>query len=315
MGNTARENAVGSEKKLRIERRSKERATSEVIDLYAPHGTGIRTYAWYLLIASVLAFGWLTRGEEYFTAESGTGYYLGIIGASAMVLLLLYPLRKTKRFMRGLGPIKYWFKAHMILGILGPVLVLYHANFQLGSMNSRVVLFASLLVAGSGLFGRYFYTKVHYGLYGRKACLLDLKNLIEDDKGAIKRVLDYAPKLQERLFRFDDLVVSSRYSLIGSAIHGVKVAFTARWVSLVLSRQLRRTLKVAARREKWSAAERKSHARESRRHIKAHINAGVKVAGFNIFERLMSLWHIFHMPFFILLIVVAVIHIVAVHMY
>ena len=123
------------------------------------------------------------RGEEYFTAESGTGYYLGIVGGAFMLLLLLYPLRKTKRFMRGLGPIKYWFRAHMILGILGPVLVLYHANFQLGSMNSRVVLLLAFSSPGSGLFGRYFYTKVHYGLYGRKAGLLELKNMIESDKG------------------------------------------------------------------------------------------------------------------------------------
>ena len=76
----------------------------------------------------------------------------------------------------------------MVLGIIGPVLVLYHANFNIGSMNSRVVLLASLLVAGSGLFGRYFYTKVHYGLYGRKLSFIELKGMIESDKGAIKRV-------------------------------------------------------------------------------------------------------------------------------
>jgi hypothetical protein len=257
----------------------------------------------------------MTKGEEYFIAESGTGYYLGIIGGGAMLLLLLYPLRKTKRYMRGLGPIKYWFRAHMILGIIGPVLVLYHSNFNIGSMNSRVVLLASLLVAGSGLFGRYFYTKVHYGLYGRKLSFIELKGMIESDKGAIKRVLYYAPKLQERLFKFDDRALESPYSLIGSALHGISIAFRAKWVYLALRMQLARTLKVVARREKWSAAETRKHARESRRHIKSHIKAGLKISAFNVFERLMALWHIFHMPLFILLIVVAAVHIVAVHMY
>lgn len=315
MGEAVKERIDRDGKPLRIERRSKERAIVEVVDQYAAKSAGVQTYAWYLCVTAVLAFGWLTRGEEYFTAESGTGYYLGIIGAASMVLLLLYPLRKTRRFMREMGPIKYWFRAHMILGIIGPVLVLYHANFNIGSMNSRVVLLASLLVAGSGLFGRFFYAKVHNGLYGRKLSLLELKGVMESDKGAIKRVLDYAPKLQARLFAFDDRVLRARYSLIGSALHGISIAFRAKWLQITLMMHLRRTLKVAARREKWSSTDMRKHAKESRRYIKAHIRAGLKVAEFNVFERLMALWHIFHMPLFILLIVVAIIHIVAVHMY
>lgn len=315
MGKALKENAAGKEKLLRIERRTKERNAADAVDKYAPNGTGFQTYVWYLIIVAILAFGWIKRGEEYFVAETGTGYYLGIIGGAMMLLLLLYPLRKTKRFMSGLGPVKYWFRAHMVLGVIGPVLVLYHSNFEFGSMNSRVVLLTSLLVAGSGFFGRYFYTKVHNGLYGRKLSLLELEDMVESDKGAIKRVLGYAPKLQERLFKFDERVLRTRYSLIGSAIHGISIAIRAKWVKFILFRHLNRTLKVVARREKWSAAETKRHAKESRRHIKSHIRAGLKIAEFNVFERLMALWHIFHMPLFILLIVVAVIHIVAVHMY
>lgn len=315
MDNTARKKAGALDIPLRIERRTQERLADEMINLYAPNGTGLQTYVWYLLVAATIAFGWLTRGEEYFTAESGTGYYLGIIGASLMLLLLLYPLRKTQRFMRGMGSIKYWFRIHMILGIVGPVLVLFHANFKIGSMNSRVVLFASLIVAGSGLFGRFFYSKVHYGLYGKKASLLELKNITDSNKGAIKRVLDYAPSIQERLFKFDDMALRTRYSLFGSALHAVKTAILAKWLHLVFWMHFRRTLKVAALREKWTGAEKKKHGRESRRHIKAHIKAGIKVAEFNFFERLMGLWHIFHLPLFILLIIVAIIHIIAVHMY
>ena len=127
--------------------------------------------------------------------------------------------------------------------------------------------------------------------------------------------LYYAPKMQERLFKFDDRALESPYSLIGSALHGISTAFRAKWVYLTLRVQLARTLKVVARREKWSAAETRGHARESRQHIKSHIKAGLKISAFNVFERLMALWHIFHMPLFILLIVVAAVHIVAVHMY
>ncbi len=279
------------------------------------HGTGILTYLWFLLIAAILAFGWLVRDEEYFTAESGAGYNLGIIGGAMMLLLLLYPLRKASHLMRNMGAVKYWFRFHMILGVLGPVLVLFHANFSFGSMNSRIVLLTALIVAGSGLFGRYFYGKVHYGLYGKKASLLELRKMIESDKGAVKRVLHYAPALQQKLYKFDDLALEVRYSFLGSAIHGIKIAFWSRWLHLVLRFNLRRTIDVAARREKWVGAERKRHTTELRRYIKAHIKGGLKVAEFNIYERMLALWHMFHLPIFILLIIVTAIHIIAVHMY
>ena len=40
-----------------------------------------------------------------------------------------------------------------------------------------------------------------------------------------------------------------------------------------------------------------------------------KTAAFRVYERLFSLWHILHLPLFIMMIITAVIHIFAVHMY
>ena len=59
----------------------------------------------------------------------------------------------------------------MVLGTLGPLAALYHCNFTTGSVNSRVALYAALLVAGSGFVGRYIYSKIHLGLYGRRTDL------------------------------------------------------------------------------------------------------------------------------------------------
>ena len=138
-----------------------------------------------MFVAVVIVSGWYLRGEEFLVAESGLGYNLGIVGGSMMLLLLLYPVRKKARFMRNLGHIKHWFRAHMILGVLGPVLVLYHCNFQIGSMNSTVVLFTTLLVAGSGLVGRYIYSKIHYGLYGRQLTLKELKEDLDHKQSSL----------------------------------------------------------------------------------------------------------------------------------
>jgi hypothetical protein len=40
-----------------------------------------------------------------------------------------------------------------------------------------------------------------------------------------------------------------------------------------------------------------------------------RVAGFAFYERLFGLWHVLHVPLFVMLLVTAVAHVVAVHRY
>ena len=152
--------------------------------------------------------GWKLRHREYLTAETGTGYLLGIVGSVMMLVLLLYPLRKRFRFMANWGPISYWFRIHMMLGVVGPICILYHANFTLGSTNSSVALFSMLLVAGSGLIGRYLYVKIHYGLYGRRMNLKELIQELEEEKGGLARSIGYSPDVRQQLLRFSSSVLN-----------------------------------------------------------------------------------------------------------
>ncbi|MDH5345565.1 MAG: hypothetical protein OEW59_07355, partial [Gammaproteobacteria bacterium] len=71
----------------------------------AASGRARRSSAFYgysaLLLLVVL--GWLVRDFDLINPEAGVGYWLGIIGGSMMLTLLLYPLRKRFRFMSRLG--------------------------------------------------------------------------------------------------------------------------------------------------------------------------------------------------------------------
>lgn len=284
-------------------------------DLYAAPVTRLPTVIYYLFVAAVLFMGWRFRDAEYLTAETGLGYNLGIAGGVVMLLLLLYPLRKKVRFMRSWGAPKYWFQAHMIMGILGPVMIMFHSNFRIGSMNSTVALVSMLLVAGSGFVGRHIYTKIHYGLYGRQMSLKELKKEIESRMNSAVHVLSYAPKLQQRLLDFDADVLRTRTSFVQSVWQFLLIGPRAQWTHLVLFLGLRRALKVTAKRAGWSAKERQLHKIEARSHISAHMNVAITIAEFNVYERLFALWHLFHLPLFFMLVIVAVVHVLAVHMY
>ena len=95
----------------------------------------------YGIAALAVLVGWLiNRGGHLVDPLKGVGYWLGIVGASLMAVLLLYPLRKKLRFMGYFGATRHWFRLHMVFGVLGPVLILFHSNFALGSLNSNVAL-------------------------------------------------------------------------------------------------------------------------------------------------------------------------------
>src|SRR3972149_3958430 len=137
---TAKQNFQAKAPELSLVRSEKDKAQvpSSPVEVLAPPKTGRMALLGYLFTGIVLYAGWQMRDIDYIVAESGAGYALGIIGGVMMLLLLLYPLRKKASFMRNWGHVKYWFRAHMVMGILGPVFILFHANFRIGSTNSTV---------------------------------------------------------------------------------------------------------------------------------------------------------------------------------
>ncbi len=142
----------------------------------------------WLALAAIIV-GYALPTEYYLTPQGGAGYALGIIGGSMMIALLIYPMRKRMPSLAVIGSVGLWFRIHMVLGIVGPLAILYHSNFSLGATNSNVALVCMLIVSGSGLFGRYLYARIHHGLYGRRATLQELAGDAESlrqHSGALK---------------------------------------------------------------------------------------------------------------------------------
>jgi len=248
-----------------------------------------------LAVAGTLLWAWLNRDNHYMQAESGAGYALGIIGVSMMVILLLYPLRKHMRFMQGWFRLRSWFRLHMVLGVLGPCCILLHCNFQLGSTNSNVALVAMMLVAGSGLIGRYLYGKFHYGLYGEQVKLSQLRTDLDT----------FYEQVQGEGVRSDNNQEFQTFYLgCGKIIDSQQHAVSMRQL-ISQRRWLRTNWKLLS-----AGAAVDGQFQDQYRALTSLLD---KLAGLHLFERLFGLWHIVHIPVFILMIVTAVVHIIAVH--
>ena len=269
----------------------------------------------YALLLLFIAVGWLLRDLQLYSPAEGVGYWLGIIGGSLMLALLLYPLRKRIKFLHKLGPTKYWFKMHMILGLVGPLLILYHCNFQLGSFNSQVALYCMVLVAGSGIIGRHFYAAIHRGLYGRKTSLGELQEELAKSVEKSHGLAKLMPKFVEQL------------NLLSAELQGCQVrqslgiGRSLKWTFLHLFQRLsltwtaRRELRVAAIANPVVEQDYKRLYQMTRKYIRDYTGLMGRVAQFSFYERLFALWHVLHLPIFLLMVLSALVHVLAVHMY
>lgn len=269
----------------------------------------------YALTIIALGIGWLLRDYGLINAEEGLGYWLGIVGGSMMLVLILYPLRKRIRALQFLGRTTHWFRVHMILGVIGPVLVLYHSNFQLGSFNSRVALYCMLLVAGSGVIGRHIYAGIHSGLYGQKTSLGELRKQLDDSlqqsEGMASFLPDFSAKLHALSTEAQGDSITGALSMRSSAIWMFRKYVV--WFSL------RRTARAEIQqRAETSAAVAQNVVKLQKatsKYTRSFVNLVGRVAQFTLYERLFSLWHVLHMPLFFMMVISALLHVLAVHMY
>jgi len=267
-------------------------------------------------VAALLVYlGWIGREAEVINAGEGLGYFLGIAGAGLMFVLLLYPVRKRVAFMRRFGATKHWFRLHMILGIVGPLLILYHCNFKVGSLNSKVALYCTLLVAASGIVVRYLYSQSHNGLYGRKASLAELTRQMETSSSRLTSSGGMLADVNEQLTALTETVMHPPTTLAESLRRPIAMAFRTRWLYYRLRWQLRKRLIVGAALVPSVAGHSDHFLGVADRFLHQHLTEVRRVAQFGFYERLFSWWHVIHVPFFLMMVFSAIVHVLAVHMY
>lgn len=266
-------------------------------------------------VTLLVACAWAIGRWGGFTAGSATGYNLGLAGGIMMLMLFSYPLRKHFRFMHGFGPAKYWFAMHMTLGILGPLFILAHSRFHVGSVNAGIALASMSLVAMSGIIGRFIYTRIHHGLYGRRANLKELNELAGLNSKEIQSKLAFAPEVEAAMAAFEAALATPQRNPLRSAWTFATIWLRRRFVFFNCTRELNRLYKTHARQHGWDRAKYLRRLKTAKKLVSTYLLSVQQVAQFNTYERLFSLWHVLHVPFVYMLVLSAIAHVVAVHMY
>jgi hypothetical protein len=275
----------------------------------------ITTLGFTLFSLLLLYMGWLNYSQAVWTAESGWGYWFGIVGGSMMLLLLLYPMRKRFSFMSKWLTVKFWFRLHMAFGVLGPVLIMMHSSYHIGSLNGQVALYSMLIVAISGLFGRYFYTRIHCGLYGKKATFTSLHADSVVLKKKLGRLFEIQPKAREMMKRYEQEVMNAPTGTLSSAKHWLKMRYMSARLYPAVMQALNKKLLAAGYRKGWDKAKVRRKQLRIRKMLLAHRALLRQILELHFYERLFAIWHLLHMPLFIMMVVTGFVHVYAVHAY
>lgn len=279
---------------------------------------GSELFKAFALVGAAIALWFLGAqfyDEEYYVAEEGLGYWLGLVGGVLMLLAYIYSMRKHFRFLRFTGILSHWLRIHIWFGIIGPFLIIPHTTFRFESSNGTLAFISMSLVFLSGVVGRYLYSRVHFGLDGRRAHLKEINRMLGLEDGNTQSVLGNIPEVRDRLAKYEKMVMSREYGLFSAFRGMMQTRLGGQAVYMSARRNIRRFLTSVAQQQGWSASDVTNAERQLLRMLKEYLHALRTAARFKAYDQLFMLWRMVHVPLLYLLMISGVIHVLYVHMY
>ena len=226
------------------------------------------------------------------------GHGIGVIGSLMMIIGVgLYMLRKrVKRFVRS-GSLKHWLEFHIFLCSVGPILVLFHTAFKFGGIVA-VSFWSMVAVVVSGIIGRFIYVQIPRSIQGNEYSLDEMKVLNEDYSNHLKD--DY--NLDEHILADLDhlkpgdvhktlnilqvmILIAKDYSANRKLINRVKGKFRE---NRVPKETLDKVVKLC----------------------RSKLVLSRRIILLSSIHRIFKLWHIVHLPFALIMLVIMMVHIV-----
>lgn len=216
--------------------------------------------------------------HNWFKPSGLFGQGLGVIGTFLILFgVSIYILHKRYNILGKWVRLKYLLEFHIFLCTLGPILVLFHTGFKFGGIVS-IAFWSMIAVVASGVVGRFIYIQIPRTIEGRELSLQEVKNMKTDVSNVLKEKYKMNPVSIQLFLNFTKTDNST----------------TLRTLDKVLrSNNLQRTDRISIL--KMVKNERKLSRRINR---------------LEVMKKWFKYWHVAHMPFALIMLVIVVIHIV-----
>ena len=217
------------------------------------------------------------------------GHGLGIFGSLFMVIGVFgYMARKRIRRFSRLGLLKYWLEAHIFLCTIGPFFVLFHTAFKFGGIVS-ISFWSMVAVALSGVVGRFIYIQIPKTIEGRQltkseieAVKIEAQNELISKYNLDRSILEV---LNEQQININSQSNSETSFSDREIIKKIKKELTAQQINKLERKQIIRL-------------------------VKKELTLNHRIKRLERMQKLFEYWHVVHLPFGILMLVIMIVHIV-----
>jgi hypothetical protein len=224
------------------------------------------------------------------------GQSAGLLAFAMFLFLWLYPLRKRLRSAAFLGPVPSWLDAHIVAGALMPLAGAIHAGFRFTGLIG-LGYFSMLVVAASGVVGRYLYIRIPRGRAGLE---LSREQVAAERRGILGELVE-STALEPR--RILDLLrpvpVEARGGVPAVLLRMLRDDLDRRRAIRRLAREC------AASGRRLDGAKLQRVAALARREMAL----AQQIRLLDATNRVFRLWHVFHLPFAITAFAAVTIHV------
>lgn len=230
--------------------------------------------------------------HDWFKPSGSYGHGLGIIGTLMILFgVVIYIARKRYDFMVKYIRLKYLLEFHIFLCTLGPILILFHTAFKFGGIVS-VAFWSMVAVVVSGVIGRFIYIQIPRTIEGRELSLNEVKNMKINLNTALNDHISADEKIMKVIN--DSMVDSTKEN---------NLSYVAKYFA---DKKTVKSLKKALKTKQISSSER----RYVLATVKNEISLSNKIARLNTMQNLFKYWHVAHLPFALIMLVIVVIHVI-----
>ncbi len=225
------------------------------------------------------------------------GHGLGIIGSLMMLVGVgLYMMRKRLKSFSRLGAIKHWLELHIFLCSVGPVLVLFHTALKFGGIVA-LSFWSMVAVAISGVIGRFIYVQIPRSIRGNEYSMDELKVLNQSYGEKLKNEFNLNDALIGKLEYFASLKVYKSPNLLSIIPLTIK--------DHNANKKLLNGFKIELRNEKLT----EKSIKQITAICKSKLVLSRKISLLNSVQEMFRYWHIIHLPFAIIMLIIMIIHI------
>ena len=227
------------------------------------------------------------------------GHGLGIVGSCMILLLFLYSLRKRNKLGLRFGRMNRWLDIHIWFGIIGPLLITLHTAMKFNGIVS-ISYFSMAAVMLSGFIGRYVYMQIPRDESGLVLSLDQIECRIRETES----VLSEKHKLSRTIIRRIGSLSGKADNKRGIA--AMVISITGDISRPIRSWRLRQSLKKQYPDISQFAI------REITQLAKEQSRLTRRKAVMNSMNSFFHLWHVFHKPFAVVMILIMFVHVTVV---